>query len=93
MSGRIERTHIVNPEATVQDLMNGVTEWLQYAKGITHLLSEHIDEADDLKRKDLSIALEATEEAMHRCLDCATHAHMRMVWEQLRSEPDVAVAS
>ena len=81
MSGRLERTHIVNPDATVHDLMNGVTEWLQYAKGIIHLLSEHVDEADELKRKDLSVVLETIEEAMRKCLDCATHAHTRMVWE------------
>ena len=93
MSGRLDRTHIVNPDATVHDLMNGVTEWLQYAKSITHLLAEVIDEADDLKRKDLGIALEAIEEAMRKCIDCATHAHTRMVWEQLRSGPDACGTS
>ena len=93
MNGTIDRTHIVNPDATIHDLMNGVTEWLQYAKGISRLLAELIDEADEVKCKEVAMAFEAIEMLMRRALDCASCAHTRMVWEQLRSEPDAAMPS
>ncbi|NID15671.1 hypothetical protein [Luteibacter yeojuensis] len=84
MSGTIDRTHIINPEASVHDLMNGTMEWLQRTQRLTRLLSELIDEADEVKCKEVAYALETLDVMTQKAFDCATHAHTRMVWEEAK---------
>jgi hypothetical protein len=80
-----DRTHIVNPDASFHDLMNGATEWLNYAQRLTSFLSEVIDDVDDLQGKEVAMVLMVIEALTQRGLDCAMQAHSQMAREQLHA--------
>ena len=46
-------------DATVHQLMNEVTECLQYARGLTGLLAQLVEGAGEVNGKDLAMALRA----------------------------------
>jgi hypothetical protein len=82
MNGPKYRTYTAEPGVTAHDLMNDATEWLQYSRGLTHLLSELLHDADGVKGEDIAIALDAIEVLTHMGLQSATQAHTRMLWDQ-----------
>lgn len=49
----------VDAEASVHDLLNDATEWLQYARGITGLLADLIHESDSVDCRQMALGLEA----------------------------------
>jgi len=71
----------IDPEATSHDLMNEATEWLQYARSLTRLLSDFIHEADTLDCGRVSHGLEAIGALMHMGIQCTAQAHARACWE------------
>lgn len=73
-----------DPEATAHDLMNEATEWLQYARGLTGLLSDLIHEADAVDCQRMALGLEAVGALMHMGIQCTAQAHVRMCWERDR---------
>lgn len=46
-------------EATIRELLNEATEWLQYARGVTTTLSDLVHEADSIDCKQMSLSLDA----------------------------------
>lgn len=74
--------HHIEPDATVHDLMNEATQWLQYAKGVTTLLAELVHESDSIDCARVSLAMEAIGAMMQMGLQCATEAHARTCWEK-----------
>ena len=77
----------IDPEATSHDLMNEATEWLQYARSLTRLLSDFIHEADTLDNQRVAHGMEAIGALMHMGIQCATQAHTRMCWEKRADLP------
>lgn len=71
-----------DPEATAHDLMNEATEWLQYARGLTGLLSDLVHEADSVDCQRMALGLEAVGALMHMGIQCTAQAHVRMCWEK-----------
>jgi len=71
----------IDPEATAHDLMNEATEWLQYARSLTRLLSDLIHEADTVDCPRLAHSLEAIGALTHMGVQCTAQAHARMCWE------------
>ncbi|APG05931.1 hypothetical protein BJI69_19835 [Luteibacter rhizovicinus DSM 16549] len=71
----------IDPEATAHDLMNEATEWLQYARSLTRLLSDLIHEADTVDCQRLAHSLEAIGALTHMGVQCTAQAHARMCWE------------
>lgn len=65
--------------------MNEVTECLQYARGLTGLLAELLEDAEEVTGKDLSIALRAVEALMETGCQRAEMAHERVVWAEAES--------
>ncbi len=84
----------VDPEASVHDLLNGATEWLQYARGLSELLSDLVHESDTVDCRRLALSLEAIGALTHLAVQFTAQAHARLCWEQARptyvSDPDSA---
>jgi len=89
MNGLNDRVYLASPDATAHELMNDATELLQYARGLTGLLAELIYEADEVKCRDMAIALGAIQALTRMGLQCATQAHTRMIWDQTPPVSDV----
>jgi hypothetical protein len=73
-----------DPDATAHDLMNEATQWLQFARGLTGLLSEFVHEADVIDGKRLALGLDGIEALMHMGVQCTAQAHVRMCWEMAK---------
>jgi hypothetical protein len=85
MNSTNERTLVAHPDASVHELMNGATEWLQYAQRLTGFMSEVIENADELQAKEVANALMVIDALLRRGLDFALQAHTQMVREQLHA--------
>jgi hypothetical protein len=72
----------IEPEATSHDLMNEATEWLQYARSLTRLLSDFIHESDAVDCQRVAHGMEAIGALMHMGVQCMAQAHARMCWEK-----------
>ena len=75
----------VEPETSVHQLMNDATEWLQYAQRLTGFVSELIEDAGELKGKEMAAVLMVIDALMSRGLDCAMQAHTQLVQRQLHA--------
>ena len=73
----------VDVETNVHQLMNDATEWLQHAQRLTGFVSELIEDAGELKGKEMAAVLMVIDALMSRGLDCAMQAHTQMVRKQL----------
>jgi hypothetical protein len=82
MNAMNERTS-VDPVVSVHELMNDATEWLQYAQRLTGFVSELIEDAGELKGREMAAVLMVIDALMSRGLDRAMQAHTQMVQEQL----------
>lgn len=71
----------IDPEASVHDLLNDATEWLQYARGLMDVLSEFVHESDTVDCARIALSLEAIAAITHLGLQCSAQAHARIAWE------------
>jgi hypothetical protein len=81
-------TYHVDPEATVHELMNAATEWLQLARGLTRLLADLVHEADAVDCQRMAIGLEGIGALTLMGVQCAAQAHVRMCWEKTSATGD-----
>jgi hypothetical protein len=77
----------IDPEATLHDLMNEATEWLQYARSLTRLLADFIHESETVDCQRVAHGMEAIGALMHMGVQCTAQAHVRMYWEKDIAEP------
>jgi len=75
-----------DPYVNPHDLLNEATEWLQYARGLTQLVSELVHEADTVDCQRMSLGLDAIGALIRMGLRCTADAHARMSWEQAKRE-------
>ena len=75
----------IDTETSVHELMNDATEWLQYAQRLTGFVSELIEDAGELKGKEMAAVLMVIDALMSRGLDRAMQAHTQIVKEQLHA--------
>ncbi len=71
----------IDPEASVHDLLNDATEWLQYARGLMDVLSEFVHESDAVDTSRIALSLGAIAAITHLGLQCSAQAHARIAWE------------
>jgi len=71
----------IDSEASVHELLNDATEWLQYARGLMDVLSEFVHESDTVDCSRIALSLEAIAAIMHLGLQCSAQAHARIAWE------------
>lgn len=71
--------------ANPHDLLNEATEWLQYARGLTQLVSELVHEADTVDCQRMSLGLDGIGALIRMGLRCTADAHARMSWERATS--------
>jgi hypothetical protein len=74
-------SHVVDTEATTNELLNEATEWLQYGRGLTELLAEFVHESDTVDCRRMALGLEGVAAIIRMGLRCTAHAHARMSWE------------
>jgi len=74
---------LADENATPHDLLNEATEWLQYSRGMTQLLSELVHEADAVDCAKMGLALEAIAALTRAGIQCATQAHSIMHDERM----------
>ena len=72
-----------DPYVNPHDLLNEATEWLQYARGLTQLVSELVHEADTVDCQRMSLGLDAIGALIRMGLRCTADAHARMSWERV----------
>ena len=82
MNAMNDHANAVDSETSVHELMNDATEWLQYAQRLTGFVSELIEDAGELKGKEMAAVLMVIDALMRRGLDCAMQAHTQMVRDQ-----------
>ena len=77
-----------DPDAEPDALLNDAAEWLKYAHASIEFLVELVHERGSPDTRCLPIMLEgiAALIEMGRC--CATQAHGRMQWQQVRAEAE-----
>lgn len=71
-----------NPDASVHDLLNDATEWLQYARGMTSLLADLVHEADAVDCHQMALGLEAIAAMTRAGVHYAAEAHARLSWKE-----------
>ncbi|HEY4292130.1 hypothetical protein [Luteibacter sp.] len=69
-------------ETNTRELLNEVTEWLQYACGMTDLMAELVYEAETLDCRRMALAFQTIGALLERSVTCTKRAHERVVWEQ-----------
>jgi hypothetical protein len=77
-----------DPQASADELLNDATEWLQYAYHSLKLLAELVDERDRIDTRRLPIMLEGIAAFVEMGTRCATQAHLRLQWQQVRCEAE-----
>ena len=85
MNAMNDHANAVDSENSAHELMNDATEWLQYAQRLTGFVSELIEDAGELKGKEMAAVLMVIDALMSRGLDRAMQAHTQMVREQLHA--------
>jgi len=65
----------VDPDASVHDLLNDATEWLQFARGVTELLAEFVYESDTVDCRRMALSLEAVAAMTQAGVQAAAAAH------------------
>jgi len=75
-----------DPEAGPDALLNDATEWLHFAHNAIRLLAELADEQGSLSTQRLPVMLESIATFIEMGTRCATQAHLRMQWLQIKSE-------
>lgn len=78
-----EGSFCVDPEAGVSALLNDATEFLQYARGITDLLVESMQEDEIPERQRTLLALGGVGALITMGVQCAARAHAKMEWDKV----------
>ena len=63
-------------------LLNDATEFLQYARGITGLLVEALQDDEDFDKPRIRLALGAINALVVMGVQCASRAHLKMEWDR-----------
>jgi len=83
-------THHVNyfsdPDAGTDALLNDATMWLKYAHTSIQFLAELAHERGSPDARRLPIMLDGIAAFIDMGTRCATQAHLRMQWQQVRDE-------
>jgi len=61
---------------STHELLNEATEWLQYARGVTQLLAQWVEEVETVDRGRMVLALGAIEAMTSGGVACAARAHV-----------------
>ena len=78
-----EGSFCLDEEAGVNALLNDAMEFLQYARGLTGLLVETLQDDDVLDRRRLLLALGAIDAFTVMGVQCASRAHLKMEWDRV----------
>ena len=81
-----------DPSAGPDELLNDATEWLHYAYNSLKLLAELVDERGSIDIQRLPIMLEGIAAFVDMGSRCATQAHLRMQWQQVRGTAESRTA-
>ncbi|WNL48071.1 hypothetical protein RKE25_10755 [Dyella sp. BiH032] len=73
-----------DPDASPEALLNDATEWLQYAHSSLQVLTELVQERGTPDAQRLTTMLEGVCAFIDMGTRCATQAHLRMQWLQVR---------
>ena len=77
-----------DPEAGPDALLNDATEWLRYAHTSIQFLVELIHERGSPDARRLPIMLDGIAALIEMGSRCATQAHLRMQWQEVRGAPE-----
>jgi len=77
-----------DPDAGTDALLNDATEWLKYAHTSIQFLSELAQERGSPDPRRLSIMLDGIAAFIDMGTRCATQAHLRLQWQQVRDEAE-----
>lgn len=78
-----EGSFCLDPEAGVNALLNDANEFLQYARGVTGLLVETLQDDETLDRRRLLLTLGAIDALVLMGVQCASRAHIKMEWDRV----------
>jgi hypothetical protein len=78
-----EGSFCLDEEAGVNALLNDATEFLQYARGITGLLVEALQDDEDFDKPRIRLALGAINALVVMGVQCASRAHLKMEWDRV----------
>lgn len=76
-------TYFSNPNANPEALLNDATEWLQYARSQTHILTELVHEKGHIDARRLTTILDGIAAFIDMGTRCAAQAHLRMQLQPL----------
>lgn len=86
-------TYFSNPDTNPEALLNDATEWLHYARSNTQILAELVHEKGHIDARRLTIILEGIVAFIDMGTRCATQAHLRMQWHQIRRDCTLEVSA
>ena len=78
-----EGSFCLDPDASINALLNDATECLQYARGITDLLVESLQEDEIPERQRTLLALGGVGALITMGVQCAARAHAKMEWDRV----------
>jgi len=73
----------LDAEAGVNASLNDASEFLQYARGVTGLLVETLQDDEILDRRRLLLTLGAIDALVLMGVQCASRAHIKMEWDRV----------
>ncbi|MET0450685.1 MAG: hypothetical protein ABW137_02505 [Mycobacterium sp.] len=78
-----EGSFCLEPDARPDTLLNDATEWLQYARGLTDLLIESMEDSELPDRRKMMLALGAIATLTTMGTECVAQAHAKMQWDRV----------
>jgi hypothetical protein len=78
-----EGSFCLDAEADTNTLLSDADEFLKYARGITDLLIDTLQEEEVLDRRRMLLALGAIGALTTMGVQCACRAHQKMEWDRV----------
>ena len=78
-----EGSFCLDPDASINALLNDATEWLQYARGITDLVVESLQEDEVPDRRRTMLVLGGVSTLITMGVQCAARAQVKMEWDRV----------
>jgi len=78
-----EGSFCLDTEADVNTLLNDADAFMKYARGITDLLIDTLEEGEILDRRRMLLALGAIGALTTMGVQCASRAHRKMEWDRV----------
>lgn len=78
----MDAVNYVGTDASVHELLNEATGWMQYATGVTQLLSDLVHEAYVVICRRMALALEAISAITRLGAQRAAQDHAMVHWER-----------